>query len=207
MIFRCFSKAYERLQATLSRGPSLHSEPRSVLATILGTDFEQYEQQRDVLYQLHHGTKRQRRSAKEITQRNTAHRLTRTDHLSTSNQIVHGPNTAKGSLTSSVDKGSSISDDHDDGDGDAAVLPSNSTQKSTENQPAYRRAERFKKLRPDVAHQIGERLMKKRAVQLGGYLDAEAMSRDLAERENQQKEKKKHDLLSEHKKQQEEAAR
>ena len=206
LIFRCFSKAYERLQAALSQTPTLQTESHSILATILGTDFEQYEQQRDVLYELHNGNKRQRMSTKIVTERDTSHHLGTTNHPPTSNPAIHLPNGVNNSLSGSVDDGNSGSDDGDDDDDDGALLLSTRIKKRKATQKSRRRAERVRCLRPDLSQRIGECLSVKRAVEIGGYLDSKAMILDLDEREKQQKEKEKYDL-SEHKKQQKETDR
>ena len=108
VIFQCFSDALTTLQSALAQASDSQAGTSSILATILGSDFELYESQRDALYELHYGTKRPMKPAETVPMEDAP------IHTDTTDQMISDPVIPNGESSNLNGTGSVDEDDSPD---------------------------------------------------------------------------------------------
>ena len=187
-ICQCFAEAHRVLGTKLAAWDYDPSSTKSFLESILGCNYTAYERQRDILYELHYGTKRnagvtaaERAGAVLLPNSNTmphekrrvddsAEELAKAAHLSNLHTTTH-----KKRKSDDLPGASEIS----------ALLsnPETTPQGTRSLNRNERRAARMKALRPDLAHRIPDSISSQQGAKIGGYKNISEYTKDMADRE------------------------
>lgn len=183
LIFQCFSEAHQVLISRLAAYTDNPSTVSSFLEGIVGSDFTEYELQRDMLYELHYGSKRETLEPSPVEQTDgidgnlVADLHTFPVEISLQQKWPRPPDAASTPASrSSLNSGGGLAPKD--------AIPANPQNQNTPVVTAkQRRAAKLKSLRPDVAHLIKDSISLKAAIRIGGYEDREEMERDLTKRD------------------------
>ncbi|KAJ4512220.1 hypothetical protein HRR83_006193 [Exophiala dermatitidis] len=170
-IMACFSSAHRTLLDQLNEYEQrvLHGQPQSLLECLIGGNFTLYETQRQTLLNLS--------TASTNVPLATAGHLP-PPHPLVVNAAVPGPKKGKNKPSGGAQKESDTK--MQDAPSSSESLQTPTSKKLSKGE---RRANRLRRLRPELASSIGKTISRQQAVTLGGYKTPEAMERDLQSRE------------------------